>query len=100
MLLVERAHAAEQAAAIEVSGVTNSEGGAADYGRSMVTLATSEGFTGGYAGTHRSVSVSVIAGEGTTMERDYDYATARFADDLDSADAVGKKAPANAPPRG
>jgi len=28
----------------------------------MVTLATSEGFLGGYSGTSRSVSVSVIAG--------------------------------------
>src|SRR6185503_15203920 len=31
-LLVERAHAAEQAA-LEVPGITNSEGGSADYGR-------------------------------------------------------------------
>ena len=78
-LLVERAHAAE-AAALEVPGITNSEGGSADYGRTMVTLATSEGFLGGYAATSRSVSVAVIAGEGTSMERDYDYAHTRFAD--------------------
>ena len=39
-------------------GVTNSEGGAADYSRAMVTLATSEGFLGGYTGTSRSVSAS------------------------------------------
>src|SRR5258705_577015 len=49
VLLVERARAAE-AAALEVPGVTNSEGGSADYGRTMVTLATSEGFLGGYTG--------------------------------------------------
>jgi PmbA protein len=58
----------------------------------MVTLATSEGFLGGYSGTSRSVAVSVIAGEGTQMERDYDYAHTRFADDLESAEAVGKRA--------
>jgi PmbA protein len=91
VLLVESARAAE-AAALEVPGVTNSEGGSADYGRSMVTLATSEGFLGGYTGTSRSVAVSVIAGEGTEMERDYDYAQARFAADLESAEAVGKRA--------
>ena len=91
VLLVERARAAEQAA-LEVPGVTNSEGGSADYGRTMVTLATSEGFLGGYSGTSRSVAVSVIAGEGTEMERDYDYAHARFASDLESAEAVGKRA--------
>src|SRR6185295_6899362 len=91
VLLVERARAAE-ACALEVPGVTNSEGGSADYGRTMVTLATSEGFLGGYTGTSRSVAASVIAGEGTEMERDYDYATARFASDLESAESVGKRA--------
>jgi PmbA protein len=90
-LLVERARAAEHAA-LEVPGVTNSEGGAADYGRSFVTLATSEGFVGGYAGTSRSVSASVIAGEGTGMERDYAYARARHAADLESADTIGRRA--------
>ena len=90
-LLVERAHAAE-AAALAVPGVTNSEGGSADYGRTMVTLATSERFLGGYSGTSRSVAVAVIAGEGTGMERDYDYASTRFAADLEAADAVGKRA--------
>ena len=91
VLLVERARAAEQTA-LEVPGVTNSEGGGADYGRNIVTLATSEGFLGGYAGTSRSVSVSVIAGEGTGMERDYDYTSARFASDLESAEEVGRRA--------
>ena len=90
VLLVECARAAE-AAALEVPGVTNSEGGSADYGRSMVTLATT-GFLGGYTGTSRSVAVSVIAGEGTEMERDYDYAQSRFAADLESAEAIGKRA--------
>jgi PmbA protein len=81
VLLVERARAAE-GAALEVAGVTNSEGGSADYGRTMVTLATSAGFLGGYTRTSRSVAVSVIAGEGTEMERDYDYAHSCFAADL------------------
>lgn len=90
-LLVERARDVE-AAAMAVSGVSNSEGGSADYGRTMMTLATSEGFLGGYAGTSRSISASVIAGEGVEMERDYDYARSRFAADLERPDAVGKRA--------
>src|SRR6266404_3712767 len=81
-VLPERARAAE-GAALEVPGVTNSEGGSADYGRTMVTLATSAGFLAGYTATSRSVAVSVIAGEGTAMERDYDYAHSRFAADLE-----------------
>jgi len=91
VLLVERARAAE-GAALEVAGVTNSEGGSADYGRTMVTLATSAGFLGGYTRTSRSVAVSVIAGEGTEMERYYDYAHSCFAADLESAETVGKRA--------
>jgi PmbA protein len=89
--LVERARAVEDAA-LAVPGVANSEGGGASYGRTMVTLATSEGFLGGYAGTSHSVSVSVIAGEGTTMERDYDHASARHGNDLEAAAAVGRRA--------
>jgi PmbA protein len=90
-LLVEQARAAE-GAALGVSGVTNSEGGSADYGRSMITLCTSEGFLGGYIGTSRSVAASVIAGEGTGMERDYDYSSTRFAADLESPETVGRSA--------
>src|SRR3954465_14166953 len=71
VLLVERARAAE-GAALEGPGVTNSEGGSADCGRSMVTLGAAAGFLGGYTGTSRSVAVSVIAGADTEMERDYD----------------------------
>jgi PmbA protein len=90
-VLVERAREAE-AAALAVEGVTNSEGGAADYGRTLVTLATSEGFLSGYAGTSSSVSVSVIAGEGSAMERDYAFATARHDADLEAAAEVGRRA--------
>ena len=90
-LLIERARCAE-AAALEIPGITNSEGGSADYARTLVTLATSEGFVGGYAGTSRSISVSVIAGEGTAMERDYDFSSARHHSDLEAPETVGKSA--------
>ncbi len=94
-LLVERAREAE-AVALAIEGVTNSEGGGAEYGRTLVTLATSEGFLGGYAGTLSGVSVSVIAGEGAAMERDYAYATTRHSADLESAAEVGRRAAARA----
>jgi len=89
--LVERARAIEDAA-LAVPGITNSEGGGAGFGRTTVTLVTSAGFVGGYAGTNHSVSVSVIAGEGTAMERDDDFSSARFASDLESPEIVGKRA--------
>jgi PmbA protein len=89
--LVEWARAAE-AAAMAVKGVTNSEGGSASFGRTGVTLATSDGFFGRYVGTSSGFGVSVIAGDGTGMERDYDQATARHASDLGTPDAIGRNA--------
>jgi PmbA protein len=89
--LIERARAVE-GAAMAVKGITNSEGGGASFSRNGVALATSEGFYGRYAGTNHSVSVAVLAGEGTAMERDYDYGSARHASDLESAETIGKHA--------
>lgn len=90
-LLIERARAVE-GAAMAIPGITNSEGGGASFGRSEIALATSEGFFGRYAGTSHSVGVAVVAGEGTAMERDYDSVSARHSGDLESADAVGRRA--------
>ncbi|MBA4209785.1 MAG: modulator protein [Parvibaculum sp.] len=83
-------------AALAVKGVTNSSGAGASHGRSSVTLVTSAGFAGTYAGTSSSFSCSVLAGEGTGMERDYDFSNARHAADLDRAADVGRRAGENA----
>ena len=90
-ILIERARAVE-GAAMTIAGITNSEGGGASFGRSEIALATSEGFFGRYAGTSHSLGVAVVAGEGTAMERDYDSVSARHTNDLESADAVGRRA--------
>lgn len=79
-------------AALAVPGVTNSEGAEASWSRSTVTLCASNGFVGSYSVSRHSVSVSVIAGEGTAMESDYDYATAVYGADLEDPAAVGKRA--------
>jgi PmbA protein len=89
--LVERARAVE-AAAMAVKGVTNSEGGGASFSRSAIALATSEGFYGSYAGTSHSIGVSVLAGEGTAMERDYEGHSARHASDLETVEEIGRSA--------
>jgi PmbA protein len=89
--LIARAEAAE-AAALAVPGVTNSEGGSAGFGRSDVFLATSAGFAGSYSRTGHSVSASVLAGEGTGMQRDYDYHSAVHLADLDDPAAIGHSA--------
>jgi PmbA protein len=89
--LIARAAAAEDAARA-VPGVTNSEGAEAGWSRSRVALAASNGFAGSYSGTHSSISASVLAGTGTGMERDYDYTTAVWAEDLLDPQAIGKSA--------
>jgi PmbA protein len=93
--LIERARTVE-GAALAIKGVTNSEGGGASFSRSSVTLATSEGFFGHYAGTSHSIGVAVLAGEGTAMERDYDSVSARHGGDLESPETVGARAGARA----
>ncbi|WP_321323267.1 metallopeptidase TldD-related protein [uncultured Parasphingorhabdus sp.] len=89
--LRELALTAEDAARA-VKGVTNSEGGGASAGRSIVALATSHGFSGAYSTSGYSLSASVIAGEGDGMERDYAYDSVRFLEDLDAAEDIGREA--------
>lgn len=89
--LTEMVRAAEDAAR-SVKGVTNSEGAEAGYGRSEVALATSHGFLGAYATSHFGLSVSVLAGTGTGMERDYDYSSTVYLADLDNPVKLGQAA--------
>jgi PmbA protein len=89
--LIERARAAEEAA-LAVKGVTNSEGAEAGWGRTRVVLAASNGFAGAYVGSSHGVSASVIAGEGSQMERDYDFMSAIHAADLRDPAEIGKTA--------
>lgn len=89
--LIERARRAEEAA-MSVEGVTNSEGADASWSRSTVSLAASNGFAGSYSLSRRSLSVSVLAGSGTAMERDYDVSVAVYSDDLEDAEKIGRSA--------
>jgi PmbA protein len=86
-----QAQAAEEAARA-VDGVTNSEGAGASSGAAILALATSHGFAGAYAGTSRGLGASVIAGEGSTMQRDYAWRSARHGADVPSPEAIGTQA--------
>jgi PmbA protein len=85
------AEAAEDAARA-TPGVTNSEGAGASAGHSLMALATSHGFLGGYQGSSRMLSVSVVAGEGGTMQRDYAWRTTRHGADLPPPAEIGRLA--------
>lgn len=89
--LRERALSAEQAA-LGVAGVTNSSGAGASASATTIALATSGGFAGAYRITGHASSASVIAGEGGAMQRDHWWHSARHLEDLEAADAIGRKA--------
>ena len=91
-----RARALEaENAALAVDGVTNSSGASASASASTVALAISSGFAAAYRATGHSCSASVVAGEGSGMQRDYAYHTARHAEDLE--DAGGDRPPRRNP---
>jgi len=75
-----------------VAGVTNSEGAGVGAGRSVVALATSHGFCRGYATTSYNGMISVIAGAGGEMQRDYAYHSVRHFADLEPPEAIGRRA--------
>lgn len=79
-------------AALAVSGVTNSSGAGASAGMGGMVLVTSHGFSGAYMGTRFGRSVSAIAGDGTKMERDYDFDSRLYFADLKSASEIGRTA--------
>lgn len=79
-------------AALAVKGVTNSSGAGAGAGLGGLVLATSEGFLGQYVASRFSRSASVIAGEGTGMERDYEYSSRLHFGELDGSAEIGRKA--------
>jgi PmbA protein len=90
-LLEERAKHAESAA-LAVEGVTKSGGASASAGVGGMVLVTSQGFRGAYLNSGQSVSMTAIAGEGTAMERDYDYSSALHGADLEPPEKVGRSA--------
>jgi PmbA protein len=79
-------------AARSVKGVTNSEGAEASWSRTTMMLVTSNGFSGSNRRSGYSLSCAVLAGEGTGMERDYEWSSAVHFDDLMPAAKVGRNA--------
>ena len=89
--LIELAARTEEAARA-VSGVTNSEGAEASWSHNSVAIAASNGFAGRYAISRHGLGVSVVAGAGTAMERDYDFASVVYGEDLTSPEEIGRSA--------
>ncbi|MFP1633044.1 TldD/PmbA family protein [Zhengella sp. ZM62] len=89
--MTETALAMEEAA-MAVPGVTNSLGAGVSAGFGGLVLATSHGFLGSYQSSRFSRSVSVLAGEGSAMERDYDFSSRQHFTDLEAPEDIGRRA--------
>ncbi len=89
--LTEIALACEEAA-LSQTGISNSDGASASTGSSEVLIGTSTGFNASYKRSSFGFSAVVLAEQDGQMERDYDYSSAVFAEDLDQPEAVGRNA--------
>lgn len=89
---MEKQALAAEEAGMAVEGVTKSLSCGMSHSTSGFVLATSDGFSGSYQRSGFSLVGSFAAGEGTGMERDYDYDTAIYLDDLKDAHTIGKYA--------
>src|SRR5437588_2856994 len=89
---LERRAVEAEAAGLAVQGVTKSGGASASAGIGGMVLVTSTGFHGSYLRSSQGISMTAISGDGTGMERDYDYTSAPHASDLDSPAKIGRTA--------
>ncbi|NGQ89577.1 TldD/PmbA family protein [Rhodobacter sp. HX-7-19] len=79
---------AAEAAALARSGITQVEASAGYSARAM-HLAASNGFSGGYARSSRSISAVAFTGSGTGMERDWAGESRVYQGDLPAAEGIG-----------
>lgn len=77
-----------EAAAMSVSGIRQVEA-SAGYSRRQIHLAATNGFSGGYGRTSRSLSGVAFTGEGTEMERDWAGESRVYSADMPDAAAMG-----------
>ncbi len=78
-----------EAAALGVTGVTQVQSSSASYARRSLHIAASNGFSGGYARSSRSISTVAIAGAAQAMERDWAAESRIFQADLPEAAGIG-----------
>ncbi len=89
---VETARECEAAGRSVDTRITNSEGASVSSHRGVRVYGNSHGFLAGYPSTSHSVSCVLLAQAGEDMQRDYWYASARDARDLESSESIGRKA--------
>jgi PmbA protein len=88
----ELALRSESAARSLDARIANSEGASVSSGVGQRVYANSHGFVGSYPTSTHSMSCSVLAKSGESLERDYWYTVSRHPDDLETAEQVGEEA--------
>ena len=88
----QAALACEEAALEYSDKIENSEGAEAGFGNTHVAYACADGFAGEYSKSSLGLSLSVIAGSGDAMQRDYAYSRARELAKLKSPESIGREA--------
>lgn len=88
---IERARACEAAARAD-ERISNSEGAELNTHAAVSAYGNTHGFLAATGGTRHGLSCAVIGGHGDGMQRDYWYTSARAPDDLEGAEAVGRRA--------
>ncbi len=89
---IEQARRAEEAALSFDPRITNSEGASFDSYLGRRVFANSLGFAASYRTSSCAMSVSPVAKENDSMERDYWHTAARSAARLESPEEVGRRA--------
>lgn len=81
-----------ETAALALEGITNSEGADASWQISQNVHLTSAGFRATQKETNYSLSCAVLAENNGEMERDYEFFTTRFVEDMPAPKAIGEEA--------
>ncbi len=79
-------------AALAIKGVSKSNGASASQSRREIAMVASNGFARAWKRSSFGTGVSVVAGEGTAMERDYDGHGANHFEDMESPEDIGTRA--------
>lgn len=89
---IAQAKRAEEVAFATDARIQNSEGASFDSYAGRRIFVNSRGFSGTYRTSSCGLSVSPVAKQNGSMERDYWYTSARAASKLETADEVGRRA--------
>ena len=72
--------------------ISNSDGASVGTSQSLSVYANSHGFIGRERGSHHSIGLALIAGQGDAMQRDGWYSSALAREDLELPAAIGRHA--------